>query len=98
MYAYLLKYQTTTLLDHPTLSSIENLKRELRLPTKDITSTKNRLIFVQLLMVCELLTSYHRLRPVDVDDGVVHRRSRRRQQPVGDVHRQVECCRRDCCR
>ena len=50
----MLIYQTTTPLDHPTPSSIENQKRVLRLPTKDIISTKNRLISVQLLMVCVL--------------------------------------------
>ena len=47
----LLTYLTTTAADRPTPSSIGNPKRVSQPPTKDIISTKNRLIFVRLLMV-----------------------------------------------
>lgn len=48
---HLLMNLTTTRVDHPTPSSIGNPKRVSQPPTKDIISTKNRLISVQLLMV-----------------------------------------------
>lgn len=48
---HLLMNLTTTRVDHPTPSSIGNPKRVSQPPTKDIISTKNRSIFVRLLMV-----------------------------------------------
>jgi hypothetical protein len=47
---YILIYLTTTPVDRPIPSSIGNPKRVSQPPTKDIISTKNRLIFVRLPM------------------------------------------------